>query len=87
MFQSPFPDETGKLEVVQYWDSAYNYVMFEDNKVYGDVWIEAMVDLPNNVTEDESYVIRIQAYVGSSSYSKSFIYYLKCLKYYCIFIL
>ena len=67
--QSPFPDETGKLQVVQYWDSTYNYVVFEDNKVYGDVWIEAMVNLPNNVTEDESYVIRIQGYVGSGSYS------------------
>jgi len=48
--------------------------MFEDNKVYGDVWIEAMVDLPNNVTEDESYVIRIQAYVGTSSYSMFCVY-------------
>ena len=44
--------------------------MFEDDKVYGDTWIEAMVNLPNNVTEDDSYVIRIQAYVGNSAYSE-----------------
>ena len=44
--------------------------MWQDNKAHGDEWIEVMVDLPNNVTEDESYVIRIQGYVGRGAYGK-----------------
>ena len=68
--QSIYPDQIGRLEVIQYWDSKYNYIMWQDNKAYGDEWIEAMVNLPNNVTEDESYVIRIQGYVGQGVYGE-----------------
>ena len=30
-----------------------------------------MIDLPNNVTNNEAYVIRIQGYVGSTAYGKN----------------
>jgi len=69
--QSKTPDGSGSLQVVQYWDSDYNYLLWYDDKSRGDQWIEAMVDLPNNVTEDDSYTIQFRSFVGSSAYGKS----------------
>ncbi|XP_076802493.1 MAM and LDL-receptor class A domain-containing protein 1-like [Clavelina lepadiformis] len=66
--QAKTPDSIGTLEVVQYWNSDYNYVLWKDGISYGDVWIEAMVDLPNNVTVDEHYTVQFKATVGSSGY-------------------
>ena len=58
--------------MVQYWNSDYNYVLWKDGISYGDVWIEALVDLPNNVTADEHYTVQFKATVGSSGYGKLF---------------
>ena len=69
--QSKTPDGSGSLQVVQYWDSDYNYLLWYDDKSRGDQWIEAMVDLPNNVTEEDSYTIQFRSFVGSSAYGKS----------------
>ncbi|XP_078483553.1 MAM and LDL-receptor class A domain-containing protein 1 isoform X3 [Ciona intestinalis] len=63
------PSGMGSIKVIQYWNSDYNYELWEDHSTYGDQWVEAMVDLPNNVTQDDMFVIRIQAYVGSSAYA------------------
>lgn len=54
--------------MVQYWNSDTNYVQFEDGANYGDRWIEAMVPLPNNVTDDPEYNVQIKAYRGPSAY-------------------
>lgn len=60
----------GILRVIQHWSDEVEYVAWEKGENYGDVWLEAMVDLPNNVTDDENndYVIFIDAYIGNSAY-------------------
>lgn len=49
-------------------------MLWEDGENYGDRWNEAMVSLPNNVTDDNEYNIQIKAFVGPSGYGNGLIF-------------
>nr|XP_039270832.1 MAM and LDL-receptor class A domain-containing protein 1-like [Styela clava] len=66
--KGPNEDSMGTMQVIQHWNSEQTYIQWQDGANYGDQWIEAMVPLPNNVTDDNQYNVQIKAFRGPSAY-------------------